>query len=61
MKEGDLVKKVNGALNVGKVGVIVKLYNTESKKGYPIVEVLLEGKLVKWAGHCLEVVYESGR
>ena len=59
MEIGDLVKKIDGAINVGKVGVIVKLYNTESKKGYPIVEVLLEGELVKWAGHCLEVIYES--
>tara|TARA_Y100001938_G_C8096236_1_gene438359 strand:- start:1040 stop:1222 length:183 start_codon:yes stop_codon:yes gene_type:complete len=59
MKIGDLVKKVEGALNIGKVGVIVSMYNTESKKGYAIVEVLLEGELVKWAGHCLEVISES--
>jgi len=56
---GDLVKKVEGAINVGKIGVIVSMYNVESKKGYAIVEVLLEGELVKWAGHCLEVINES--
>ena len=60
MRIGDLVKKVEGSINIGKVGVIVKLYNTESKKGYPILEVLLDGELVKWAGHLVEVVNESG-
>ena len=60
MKIGDLVKKVEGAINVGKIGMITKVYNTQSKKGYPILEVLLEGKLVKWAGHCVEVIDVRG-
>ena len=60
MKIGDLVKKVEGVINLNKVGMIVKVYNSESKKGFPIIEVLLEGELVKWASHCVEVVYVRG-
>lgn len=60
MKVGDLVKKVEGVINLNKIGMIVKVYNTKSKKGYPILEVLLEGGLVKWAGHCVEVIDVRG-
>lgn len=56
MKVGDFVIKVAGTIGVGKSGIVVKIYNTESKQGYPIVEAFSDGKLVKWAAHLLEVV-----
>ena len=59
MKVGDLVRKIEGVFNLNKVGMITKVYNTVSKKGFPIIEVLLEGELVNWASHCVEVVDES--
>ena len=59
MKVGDLVKKTKGSINLTRVAVITKVFNTESKKGYPIIEVLLDGKLVNWASHCVEVVHEN--
>ncbi len=58
MKVGDLVMKIKGHVSLGKIGVITKVYNTKSKGSYPILEVLLEGEIEKWAGHLVEVVNE---
>ena len=59
MKVGDLVRKTQGVINLDRVGMITKVYNTESKKGYPIIQVLLDGELINWAAHCVEIVHES--
>ncbi len=59
MKVGDLVRKIQGVINLNRVGMITKVYSTESKKGYPIIEVLIDGKLVNWAAHCVEMVDED--
>ena len=61
MKVGDLVKKVGGNVGIGKSGIIVRVYNTESKHGFPIVEALSEGEFVKWPAHLLEVIHENRR
>ncbi len=58
MKVGDMVKKVEGR-HEGQRGIIVHVYNKTNYRHQIILEVLVNGKIKKWAGHLAEVINES--
>ena len=58
MQVGDVVKKVGGDRHLNRVGLITKVYNQGHQYSHTIIEVLLDGQLVKWPGHCVEVLNE---
>ena len=62
IKVGDLVKKILGARDLDKVGIVTNVYNdffAAAEKRFLIVSVLSDKKISNWAAHLVEVVNES--
>ena len=58
MKVGDMVEKIVG-LNRGQRGLVVHIYNKTDVRHQTILEVLVNGRIKKWADHLVEAINEN--
>ncbi len=59
MKVGDFVLKITGDRDVGKRGIIVKIYNDKAMTGgYLVIDVLVNGTIRCWPAHHVKLIYE---
>ena len=58
MKEGDLVRKVEGEMDYGQTGILVEIYDTFRQER--LVMVLTDEGIKCWSADNVEVINESG-